>query len=158
MKAQLAYARILSKVDPLRKELQRLEEDAKAKTAKGEELKHVIAQFEERIAAYKEDYAQLIGQSESIKADLATVEQKVARSIQLLNSLCEEQVRWQSGCDGFSQQMETLVGDVLLSAAFLAYCGYYDQHLRDVIFQKWIYELQVCIVLLNSLRMDWVVF
>jgi dynein heavy chain 1 len=39
--------------------------------------------------------------------------------------------------------METLVGDVLLSAAFLSYCGYFDQHLREVIFQKWIDQLQV---------------
>ena len=64
MKAQLAYSRILSKVDPLRQELQALENDAKVKTQKGDELKHVIANFEESIAKYKEEYAQLIGQSE----------------------------------------------------------------------------------------------
>lgn len=143
MKAQLAYARILSKVDPLRRELQRLENDAKAKTAKGEELKVVIEEFEKRIAFYKEEYAQLIGQSESIKVDLENVKKKVNRSTQLLQSLCAEQNRWQNGCDGFSQQMDTLVGDVLLTAAFLAYSGYYDQQMREVIFQKWIGQLQV---------------
>uniref|UniRef100_A0A915D8F2 Dynein heavy chain n=1 Tax=Ditylenchus dipsaci TaxID=166011 RepID=A0A915D8F2_9BILA len=115
MKAQLAYSRILSKVDPLRRQLQSLERDAKLKTQKGDELKHLIAEFEERIAAYKDEYAQLIGQSETIKADLATVEQKVDRSIQLLNSLRVENDRWQKGCD----------------AAFLSYSGYYDQHMRE---------------------------
>lgn len=87
MKAQLAYSRILSKVDPLRRELQRLENDATVKTQKGEELKAHIAAVEARISTYKEEYAQLIGQSESIKADLVSVEQKVDRSIHLLDSL-----------------------------------------------------------------------
>lgn len=142
MKAQLAYARILSKVDPLRKELQRLEKDAEAKTKKGEDLIGLIAEFEERISAYKEEYAHLIGQSETIRNDLQTVEQKVDRSIQLLSSLRAENERWRNRCDGFSQQMETLVGDVVLSSAFLAYSGYFDQFLREVIYQKWISLLQ----------------
>ena len=38
--------------------------------------------------------------------------------------------------------MDTLVGDVLLSSAFLAYSGYFDQHLREVLFHKWSDRLQ----------------
>ena len=33
--------------------------------------------------------------------------------------------------------METLIGDVLLSGAFLAYAGYFDQQLRDTLFSTW---------------------
>lgn len=39
--------------------------------------------------------------------------------------------------------MDTLVGDTSLTAAFLAYAGYYDQQLRETIFQKWIEYLQL---------------
>lgn len=77
VKAQLLYADMLNKVDPLRNELKRLEQDAQLKTKKGEEVKATIASLEQSIAAYKEEYAQLIGQAETIKADLATVEEKV---------------------------------------------------------------------------------
>jgi dynein heavy chain 1 len=38
--------------------------------------------------------------------------------------------------------MDTLVGDVVLSGAFLAYSGYFDQHLRDILFHKWMDMLQ----------------
>lgn len=48
---------------------------------------------------------------------------KVARSTQLLSSLGSEKDRWHTGCDGFAQQMDSLIGDALLSAAFLAYSG-----------------------------------
>lgn len=78
---------MLNKVDPLRNELKRLEQDALLKTKKGEEVKATIASLEQSIAAYKEEYAQLIGQAETIKADLATVEEKVYHSFCSLNLL-----------------------------------------------------------------------
>jgi dynein heavy chain 1, cytosolic len=93
-KAQLLYSDMLNRVEPLRNELKRLEQDAEIKTKKGEEVKTAINNLEQSIASYKEEYAQLIGQAETIKADLATVEEKVARSKQLLSNLRAERDRW----------------------------------------------------------------
>uniref|UniRef100_A0AC35TT30 DHC_N1 domain-containing protein n=1 Tax=Rhabditophanes sp. KR3021 TaxID=114890 RepID=A0AC35TT30_9BILA len=143
VKAQLLYSEMLQKVGPLRHELIALEKDAEAKTIKGDEVKVTLEALDKRIAGYKEEYAALIGQAETIKADLATVKEKVQRSIDLLSSLRSESDRWSEGCQGFSHQMETLIGDTLLSAAFLAYSGYYDQKLRDELFNKWFHNLQV---------------
>uniref|UniRef100_A0A914WXS1 AAA+ ATPase domain-containing protein n=1 Tax=Plectus sambesii TaxID=2011161 RepID=A0A914WXS1_9BILA len=142
-KAQLLYSDMLHKVEPLRNELIRLEKDASTAKAKGEEVKQTIAKLEESIAAYKEEYAQLIGQAETIKAGLASVQEKVGRSIELLRSLGSERDRWEKSCDGFSAQMETIVGDVLLSAAFLAYAGYFDQQLRQQLFHNWMHHLEL---------------
>ncbi|KAF8367390.1 dhc-1 [Pristionchus pacificus] len=136
-KAQLLYSEMLHKVDPLRNELKRLETDANKKTKQGEEVKERIIKLEQSISAYKEEYAQLIGQAEHIKSDLAAVEEKVMRSTQLLSSLRTEFVRWSASRDSFSAHMETLIGDALLSAAFLSYSGYLDQQLRDVLFNRW---------------------
>ena len=49
VKAQLLYSDMLHKVEPLRNELMRLEKDANSKKQKGEELKHTIAQLEQRL-------------------------------------------------------------------------------------------------------------
>ncbi|KAL3112905.1 hypothetical protein niasHT_015611 [Heterodera trifolii] len=136
-RAQLSYAKMLNKIEPLNNELKRLEKDAEEKTVKGEELKHKIEALENRIQELKDEYAQLIGEAEHIKQDLQVVQEKVNRSIHLLKSLRVECDRWEAGRERFAQQNETLVGDVLLSAAFLSYSGYYDQLLRDTIFQKW---------------------
>ncbi|KAL3074126.1 hypothetical protein niasHT_033334 [Heterodera trifolii] len=135
-KAQLDYAK-LNQIEPLNSELKRLEKEAEEKTVKGEELKHKIEALENRIQELKDEYAQLIGEAEHIKRDLQVVQKKVNRSIHLLKSLRFECDRWKAGRERFAQQNETLVGDVLLSAAFLSYSGYYDQLLRDTLFQKW---------------------
>ena len=38
--------------------------------------------------------------------------------------------------------MSTIIGDVLLSSAFLAYGGYFDQQFRQNLFTNWCGHLQ----------------
>jgi len=57
--------------------------------------------------------------------------------VALLESLSQEKERWDEGCEGFKQQMSTILSDCLINSAFLAYAGYYDQHMRDSLFLSW---------------------
>ncbi|VDN21510.1 unnamed protein product [Gongylonema pulchrum] len=84
-------------------------------------------------------YSDMLRKVEPLRNELLRLEKdaKVGRSTQLLKSLGSERDRWHGSCDGFSQQMDSLIGDALLSAAFLAYSGYYDQQLRDLLFHHW---------------------
>lgn len=129
---QIEYADMLKRVEPLREELHSLERQAETNKLKGEEVKNLIAQLEQSIASYKEEYAQLISQAQAIKADLESVQAKVDRSIALLKSLVIERERWEATSETFKSQMSTIIGDVLLSSAFLAYAGYFDQHVSDM--------------------------
>ena len=60
----------------------------------------------------------------------------------LLKSLGNERGRWEAGSQTFKAQMSTIVGDVLLSAAFMAYAGYFDQHMRQSLFMAWFNHMQ----------------
>lgn len=75
---QLNYADMLKRVEPLRNELQKLEDDAKDNKTKAEEVEQMIRDLEASIARYKEEYAVLISEAQAIKADLAAVEAKVS--------------------------------------------------------------------------------
>lgn len=119
--AQIEYADMLKRVEPLRDELQSLENQAETNVNHGEEVKKLIAELEQSIAAYKEEYALLISQAQTIKADLENVQAKVDRSIALLKSLVIERERWEATSETFRSQMSTIIGDTLLSAAFIAY-------------------------------------
>ena len=52
-----------------------------------------------------------------------TVYLQVERSVALLKSLSSEKERWETGSESFKNQMATIIGDVLLSTAFMAYAG-----------------------------------
>ncbi|XP_050295050.1 dynein heavy chain, cytoplasmic isoform X2 [Anthonomus grandis grandis] len=139
--AQILYADMLKKVEPLRQELRDLETQAETNQKRGDEIKTLISQLELSIASYKEEYAQLIAQAQAIKTDLENVQAKVDRSIALLKSLVIERERWEATSETFRAQMSTIVGDVLLSAAFIAYGGYFDQHYRQNLFTTWCQHL-----------------
>uniref|UniRef100_A0A1I8II96 Dynein heavy chain, cytoplasmic n=1 Tax=Macrostomum lignano TaxID=282301 RepID=A0A1I8II96_9PLAT len=140
--AQISYAEMLQKVEPLRAELKALEVEAGSNRRNAEECQAEISRLEKSIAKYKEEYAALISQAQAIKSDLASVEAKVSRSVALLSSLSNEKKRWESGSDAFKAQMETIVGDCLISSAFMAYAGYFDQHMRTTLFTTWSHHLQ----------------
>ncbi|XP_044006814.1 dynein heavy chain, cytoplasmic isoform X3 [Aphidius gifuensis] len=140
--AQIQYADMLKRVEPLREELYSLERQAETNKDKGEQVKNLISQLELSIASYKEEYAQLISQAQAIKTDLENVQGKVDRSIALIKSLVIERERWEATSETFRSQMSTIIGDVLLSSAFLAYAGYFDQHYRQNLFTTWCQHLQ----------------
>ena len=69
---------MLSRVEPLKNELNALEVEANENRHKNEEMMNLITNLEKSIARYKEEYAVLISQAQAIKADLASVETKVS--------------------------------------------------------------------------------
>ena len=91
---------------------------------------------------YKDEYAILISQANAIKTDLESVEAKVERSKALLSSLGDERERWDTGSEAFKSQMSTITGDVMLTSAFMAYAGYFDQQFRQSLFYSWASHLK----------------
>lgn len=135
--AQISYSDVLRKVEPLREELRNLESAAYTNQTEARQVQEDIDRLEKQITSYKEDYARLIAQAQAIKSDLENVQSKVERSMSLLRSLGMEKDRWEGSSEGFKTQMNTIVGDTLLSSGFLAYAGYFDQHYRQNLFTAW---------------------
>lgn len=135
--AQVRFSEILDKVEPLRLEVESLEQQADATKQQAVVVEETVAELEASIARYKDEYALLISETQAIKTEMDRVQSKVDRSMTLLQSLSSEQERWDSGSKTFEVEMATIVGDVLISAAFLAYSGFFDQHYRETMRREW---------------------
>ncbi|SPN99639.1 probable dynein heavy chain, cytosolic [Cephalotrichum gorgonifer] len=150
--AQVNYAEILDRVGPLRQEVAQLEDQALQTQAEAKAVENTINSLESRILTYKSEYASLIAETEAIKAEMTRVQSKVDRSVKLLDSLSSERIRWEEGSKSFETQISTLVGDVLIAAAFLAYSGLYDQTFRKSMLEDWLQQLQLSGVLYKALN------
>ena len=135
--AQTRFSEILDKVKPLRIEVKSLEDQAEDTKKQAATMLGIARDLEASIAKYKEEYALLIRGTEAIKIEMERVESKVGRSMTLLDSLSSERTRWEASSRTFETEMSTIVGDVLLSAAFMAYAGFFDQHYREVMTRDW---------------------
>jgi dynein heavy chain 1, cytosolic len=143
VEAQVNYAEILDRVGPLRDEVAQLEEEALQTKSQAKAIENTISTLESSIATYKTEYAALISETQAIKAEMSRVQSKVDRSVKLLDSLSSERVRWEEGSKSFETQINTLVGDVLVASAFLAYSGLYDQTFRKSMMDDWLHQLQL---------------
>ncbi|RDL39863.1 p-loop containing nucleoside triphosphate hydrolase [Venustampulla echinocandica] len=141
--AQVNYSEILDRVGPLREEVGMLEEQALQTKAEAQAVENTINTLEQSIATYKTEYAALISETQAIKTEMSKVQFKVDRSVRLLDSLSSERVRWEESSKSFETQIGTLVGDVLVAAAFLAYSGLYDQQFRKNMMEDWLHQLQL---------------
>ncbi|KTW31656.1 dynein heavy chain [Pneumocystis jirovecii RU7] len=140
--AQVNYSAILEKIAPLREEVGHLEAQVYENKTEIENIIVTIQELEKNILLYKDEYATLISDTQIIKSEMSHVQQKVDRSLKLLNSLSSERNRWELESQSFDDQIDTLAGDVLLSSAFLAYLGIYDQQVRLDIQKIWRAQLQ----------------
>ncbi|KAG6054551.1 Dynein heavy chain cytoplasmic [Claviceps sp. LM77 group G4] len=141
--AQVNYSDILDRVGPLKEEVTQLEDQAFQTKAEARAVENNIAELESSINTYKTEYAALISETQAIKSEMAKVQFKVDRSVRLLDSLSSERVRWEEGSKSFETQISTLVGDVLMASAFLAYSGLYDHTFRKSMMDDWCHQLHL---------------
>ena len=141
VQAQVDFSEILDRVGPLREEVAQLEDQALQTKAEARAIENTITKLEESISVYKSEYAALISETQAIKSEMIRVHFKVDRSVSLLDSLSQERTRWEAGSRSFETQIMTLIGDVLVAAAFLAYAGFYDQNARKGMIEDWLLQL-----------------
>ncbi|KAJ1610659.1 dynein heavy chain [Cryptosporidium canis] len=133
----LQYSIISEKVQPLKVEISQLE-NSKLENEKGlEAAQKLVGELQERIDVYKKEYAELISQVQSIKREKDLVTNKVDRSIRLLGNLTTEQDRWREAREGFKTEFSNIMGDCLLSAAFICFAGGLDQISRSQYISMW---------------------
>lgn len=142
--AQLKYSSILERVGPLREEVDVLEKSAMKSKAHLIAIDEMIQELEESIEKYKDDYSELIRETEKVKQEISSIEQKVSRSLTLIENLTKERERWQSGIKEFARMRERLIGNSLLGSAFAIYCGSLHQHRRMELLSSWKHRLGEC--------------
>ena len=130
------YRTVLTQIESIRIYNRQLRE---LMTSQEEELASLTTQgqqLEEKIEGYKKDYAELISEAQLLKTEMSKVTDKVQRSSKLLEDLLGERQRWQRQTEAFGEDLEALVGNVILSSAFLVYFGMFDQETRTALFNK----------------------
>lgn len=70
-------------------------------------------------------------------------EDKLSLAHRLVNGLSDEKIRWADSIKELNEREKTLIGDVLLAAAFLSYVGPFTKKYRDhLVNEKWIVDLK----------------
>ena len=142
MRNIVEYHNIVLKVRPLQEKL----DEANARL---QEAKESLAKSQEIVTSLEAQLQKLMNEYEKAAAEKAQIEEEQREIVQsldlaerLVNGLKDEKIRWTASIEEKNKRRGSLVGDVLLAAAFLSYIGPFSRHFRKVLMEdKWAPEV-----------------
>jgi dynein heavy chain len=100
-----------------------------AALAKKAEAEGIVAELEAQFNA-------AVAEKEAVMAEAEACERKLGLAQRLMSALGSEGERWKQGIADLEAEMEILVGDVLLGAAFVSYIGCFNKRFRKELMEK----------------------
>ena len=96
-----------------------------------------VKEISDKVLALREKYTESVNTKEGLRQESETLEIKLARATSLVDGLGGERARWEVSIGVLDTALGNLVGDCLLAAAFLSYCGPFDSEYRDKLLQEY---------------------
>ncbi|VDP97505.1 unnamed protein product [Trichobilharzia regenti] len=87
------------------------------------------------------EYDRAMAEKQKLLEDAEGCRRKMSNATALIEGLAGERVRWTEASQTFEEQINRLVGDVLLATGFLSYTGPFNQDFRNILNQSWRREL-----------------
>ncbi|KAF6775711.1 hypothetical protein AHF37_04900 [Paragonimus kellicotti] len=129
------------KVIPLEDRLSALEQKlVKAKSALVS-TEDLLREKTEILAGVQLEYEAAMMKKLQLEDDAKLCYDRMCRAVQLIEGLSSELVRWTSKSLQLKTEIEELGGDSIQMAAFLTYCGAFNQHYRNHLLVEWHMEV-----------------
>lgn len=97
-----------------------------------------LKEIQDTVNDLKRNLDNSIHREESLKQQQKTAEIQLERAKKLVNGLSSEAERWKQSADRLESDKKNLVGNILLSAAFIAYLGPFTSKYRSELLKRWI--------------------
>ncbi|XP_023983695.1 dynein axonemal heavy chain 9 [Physeter macrocephalus] len=154
------FYEVFCDVEPKRQALSKATSDLAAAQEKLEAVKAKIANLNENLAKLTAKFEKATADKLKCQQEAEATAGTISLANRLMGGLASENVRWTEAVQNFKQQERKLCGDILLTAAFISYLGFftkkYRQSLMDGTWRPYLSQLQVPIPVtpnLDPLRM-----
>lgn len=97
-----------------------------------------LAALEARLAQLKDDYTEGCRKRQQLSDDVDMCSKRLSRASALIGGLGKERERWSETEIKLMDKLENLTGDILLSAATMAYLGPLTSAFREKCIAEWV--------------------
>ena len=137
------YAKALKVVGPKREKKAYAEEQLRKKIEYLNKLESEFKELADRLAELDATFQKTEKEMIGYKKELDDLQTKIDRGEQLVTGLSGEKTRWEASLIELDDQYEKLVGDCILAAAFMSYCGPFPSEYRDSLVSNWKSTIEV---------------
>jgi len=137
------YGKALKVVGPKREKKAYAEEQLRKKIEYLNKLESEFKELADRLAELDATFQKTDKEMLAYKRELDDLQTKIDRGEQLVTGLAGEKTRWEASLIELDDQYEKLVGDCILAAAFMSYCGPFPSEYRDSLVSNWKSTIEV---------------
>lgn len=137
------FHQIYSEVEPKRRLLEQAGEKLALSRANLKKIQDKERDLKKKLNGLMAEYEAANNEKLANEERARRTQLKLELAKRLINGLADENVRWAQSIQDLQFREKSLVGDVLLAAAFLSYVGPFTKNYRhDLLEEKWIPDLQ----------------
>jgi dynein heavy chain len=130
-------------VGPKKKALAEAEERLRATMEVLNSKQADLKEVEDGLALLTNQFQEAVQSKQDLEAQIDLCGKKLTRATALIGSLGGEQARWSEFAESLGKQYVNLTGDVLISAAVIAYLGPFTMLFRQQAVADWVGQCKV---------------
>ncbi|KAL0236998.1 hypothetical protein PCE1_000395 [Barthelona sp. PCE] len=139
----IAFYDIHCDVEPKRLALAEATEQLEAARSKLQKTNDHVQRLTNKLGNLKRKFEEATKAKQDVIDEARSTEARLNLANRLVNGLGGEKVRWAQGIGELKKQENTLIGDIILSSAFVSYLGPFNRYYRDHLIQeKWLPKLK----------------
>ncbi|XP_049961962.1 dynein axonemal heavy chain 6-like [Schistocerca serialis cubense] len=132
------YAKAYRVVQPKKAKLAAAEQELNQIMSVLREKQQALAAVEKQIADLEATYDRSVNEKAELERMMELTANRLVRAGHLTTALGDEQLRWEKSVKDLKEALITVVGDVLVAAACVAYLGAFTNNYRVELVQKWV--------------------
>ncbi|KAF3425259.1 hypothetical protein E2986_13407 [Frieseomelitta varia] len=136
--AVLDYCAVFREVKPKIDRVKELEAESERARKALEREERELRRLEKTIAELNAKYESATAERQKLQEETDLLQRRLIAADKLISGLSSENERWRKELETLQGQMEKIIGNCLLSAGFLAYCGPFTYEYRNrMLYDDW---------------------
>jgi len=134
--AMMSYHELLKIVNPKRAKVKEMNEMLAKVRASLAEKRKKLKEVEDKIDALERTFREKMDLKQSLEAKIDDSNKKLERAGKIIKGCAGQKIRWEEDVERLTKEFEFLVGNCLVAAGMLTYCGPYTSKFRTVLEEK----------------------
>ncbi|KAF7665535.1 hypothetical protein LDENG_00140280 [Lucifuga dentata] len=142
VEAVIGYCDVARDIKPKRKRVAQLEKNFFQSKKELEDIQNELSNIQKELQILEEKYNAAITEKQLLQEEAEVMERRLIAADKLISGLGSENKRWTVDLEELKHQRVRLLGDCLISAAFLSYEGAFSWEFRnEMVYQLWVKDV-----------------
>nr|XP_057927697.1 dynein axonemal heavy chain 10-like isoform X1 [Doryrhamphus excisus] len=143
VEAVVGYCEVAKEINPKREKVARLERNFFQSKRELELIQTELNDIQRELKALGDKYQTAIAEKQKLQEEAELMERRLIAAGKLISGLSSENVRWTEDLEELKQRRVCLLGDCLISSAFLSYEGAFSWDFRnEMVYKTWVADVQ----------------